>query len=216
MRTGAALSAQKGPVCGLVLFARSLRERSFRAGEARPKSPEFGANSGRFGLDADCSASEGAKLCEAFVWPEMARRHFSANRVSRPAAKRPGDEDRRFAARKEMHQSSDWCIFHTPLRERSFRAGESPPEKPGIRREFRAIWIRCRFVSRLRARKALRCAQRNAPVFGLVHFSHSAPREVFSGGQSPPEKPGIRREFRAIWIRCRFVSLSGRILPPGA
>ena len=29
-----------------------------------------------------------------------------------------GDEDRRFAARKEIHQSADWWIFHTPLREK--------------------------------------------------------------------------------------------------
>ncbi len=112
------------------IFHTPLRERSFRAGRARPKSPEFGMNSGRFGLDADCSASEGAKLCEAFVWPEMARRHFSANKVSRPVAKRPGDEGRRFAARKEMHQSSDWCIFHTPLREKCFRAGRARPKSP--------------------------------------------------------------------------------------
>ena len=49
-------------------------------------------------------------------------------RVSRPAAKRPGDEDRHFASRKENDQSSDWSFFHAALRERNFRAGKARPK----------------------------------------------------------------------------------------
>ena len=46
------------------LIARSLRERYFRAGKARPKIGEFGANSPWIAFDANFFTPEGAKFCE--------------------------------------------------------------------------------------------------------------------------------------------------------
>ena len=57
-------------------------------------------------------------LSEAF---DLALKRLDAVSVPKgsPArAEGAGDEDRRFAARKEIHQSADWWIFHTPLREK--------------------------------------------------------------------------------------------------
>ena len=63
-------------------------------------------------------------MAPLFIMSKKASTAFSANRVSRPS----GDEDRRFAARKEICQCAHWQIFHTPLREKYFRAGKARPK----------------------------------------------------------------------------------------
>ena len=81
----------------------------------------------------------------------MARRHFRAERVSRPAAKRPGNEDRRFAQRTKRTgpRTDPFCTFAP--REK-FSDGQSSPEKRRIRHEFALYLNSMPIISRLRAR----------------------------------------------------------------
>ena len=63
-------------------------------------------------------------MAPLFIMSKKASTAFLANKVSRPS----GDEDRRFAARKEIRRPEGRRIFHTPLREKYFRAGKARPK----------------------------------------------------------------------------------------